>query len=702
MQWRESSGGAPETQPAEVFAFGLNATSPPLADFTTLMQRADEVNTVQRMLSDQRTSAVMLIGSPGAGKSTLAALLYHRLLLAQQAGMAAPRHLVWLGLSTYTTLPDMIAAILSSVQLREPGFFFLKPEQQVSTLLRALRRPNEHALIVLDQFEALLHPETSQGISGRGVLPLFLEMLQTDLGASRIILTGYHSLFDEEAMEESRLRSYLVSRISMPEGIALLQQRGMQGSPEDLSLVWQRCGGHVYALILFCALVHLSGMAPDYLLHTPDYRSLWRGEVMLQLVTLLYQHLSPMQYALMRALCLFSAPVPLEGVIMTISADSSKEVSSQVQPDAVVERELQRLVQLSLVQVLMNQAEPGFYLHPYVRQYVIEHYLEGSDGYARTVSALGVNTPANPLFENPEAHQVALAASHMQVAAYYYHVARDYYPRRDKRTNLLDVEPLVYTIRHLCLSWRWQDACDLLFGEGLHESMVQWGAWNTLVGLYTALLPPFGVLQRPDEGLVASHLGMLYGRMGEPQQSGAYFEQALTIQRELGDQLGEAKTLTNQGELYREWGNLERAREHFERAVELNSQQQDVHLQSILLHNQGLLYHELNEHEQALYYYREALQLSFQQSDQSTMGMVLTNLGTLLYEQGRQHEALALLLSGLRVRKTLRDTHVVMLERFLAALEQRMGATAYAQLYQTAMKMQQHVFTRFTTADVRQ
>jgi hypothetical protein len=41
-----------------------------------------------------------------------------------------------------------------------------------------------------------------------------------------------------------------------------------------------------------------------------------------------------------------------------------------------------------------------------------------------------------------------------------------------------------------------------LFEEGLHESMVQWGAWNTLIGLYTGLLPPFGILVRRDEGLV--------------------------------------------------------------------------------------------------------------------------------------------------------------------------------------------------------
>ncbi len=133
---------------------------------------------------------------------------------------------------------------------------------------------------------------------------------------------------------------------------------------------------------------------------------------------------------------------------------------------------------------------------------------------------------------SPEALQAVLAPGHLQVAEYYLHVARETSPPRDQRKSLQDVQPIVSAIRHLCLGGYWQRACDLLFEEGLHESMVQWGAWNTLIGLYTGLLPPFGMLVRRDELLVYSHVGMLYGRMGEYQQSQSYFEQALSMQRQ--------------------------------------------------------------------------------------------------------------------------------------------------------------------------
>src|SRR5690242_19810599 len=92
------SPAEPAMQHASPFVFGVSATIPPPTDLPTTMQRADEVNTILRMLNDGWSSAVMLIGTPGVGKSTLAALLYHRLLQAKQAAMPAPSHLIWLTL----------------------------------------------------------------------------------------------------------------------------------------------------------------------------------------------------------------------------------------------------------------------------------------------------------------------------------------------------------------------------------------------------------------------------------------------------------------------------------------------------------------------------------------------------------------------------------------------------------------------------
>ena len=103
-----------------------------------------------------------------------------------------------------------------------------KPEEQIGLLRRVLCRPQESAFVVLDQFEELYDVENSKGIVGRGAIPLFLNMLQSNLGGSKVVLTSRISPFSQQNPEDTCIRTNLVSRISIPEGIALLQQRGVQ------------------------------------------------------------------------------------------------------------------------------------------------------------------------------------------------------------------------------------------------------------------------------------------------------------------------------------------------------------------------------------------------------------------------------------------------------------------------------------------
>lgn len=667
-------------------AFRISATTPPPTDPQMTMQRADEINTVQNMLTDGHTSSVVLIGSPGAGKSTLAALIYQRLLLTKEQGLQVPQHLVWLTLDSYTTLPDLITAILNGVGAHEPGLFLLKPEQQISILLRTLRRPQENALVVLDQFESLLYPEVNQGVAGRGALPAFLSMLQTDLGTSRILLTNYESPFQDKDVEETHVRSYLVSRISLPEGVALLQQRGVHCAPEALSLIWQRCTGHVFSLVLFSVLVQVSQLPIEMLLNSDDFKPMWGGDVITNLITGIFHYLTTTQRTILYILCLFNDPTPLEGIVVAIVAYNAAD---QNVPSTICERELFYFIQLGLVQPTFNTTGTLCYtVHSLLRQYIPEHFIEEDPPTFEPI-------PQHEAPDNATLQQIALAVGHRQIAHYYRQLISNQCPPLGQRQSPLDVEVIIKTIRHHCLGWQWQQACELLFEEGLQESMVQWGAWNALLGLYTAMLPPFGSLIRRDEALVASHVAMIYGRLGEPQQSKTYFEQALTIQQQIGDLFGQAMTLTNQGELLRLRGEYQQARQNFEHSQSLLKEYPDDQLQCILLHNIGLIVQHEKEYNQALHYYTEALRLATITGKQHFAGMILSNLGMLLYEQNEHKEALALMLAALRMRQMIHDPSVPMLERFLVALEQKMGSEAYNVLCKEALEIQPRVFSRF-------
>lgn len=674
------------------FAFGVQ-TTPPLLDPDVIMQRADEITIVQRMLTDAQTSTVILVGDSGMGKSTLAALIYHRLLLTQQANMPAPRYLVWLTLNSYTTLSDILAAILQGVEIQMADFFLLSLEQQATLVLRALQRPQGNALLVLDQFEVLLETDVMSG-----ELQLFLSLLQADVGSSRFLLTSSTPPFDEQQlMEQVRIQVYLVSRISISEGVMLLQRRGIKGTPEELSLVWQHCDGHVLALLLFCTLVELSGIAPGYLLLAPEHQSLWNGETTSNILTKLYLYLSPLKKQILRGLSLFREPVPLQAIAITLTEGNDSPSASE-QLYAYVGQELQTLIRLSLVQPVQDSTLDAFFaLHPILRQFVQEHYLEGIEQQGDVYATQGRNLPFDLSHQHSDALRVALTAGHAVIASYYSMLAKQQASLQKQRMRIQDVEPLLAAIRHLCLGQQWQQACDLLFKEGLHESLVRLGVWRTLIALYTMLLPPLGVLTRRDEGLLASHLAMLYGRLGNVQQSQAYIEQALLIQHEVGDRHGEAVTLANVGELCRMRGEREQAHIYFEKAILLSRQQpdqqrqQEIQLQCIVLHNMGLLYYDAKDYEPALSCYLQALRLTYKMQEQYDRGTILTNVGLLLYERGQQREGVAVLLAALQLRKIQLDPSVVPLERFFIALEQRLGPQAYASLYQSALNTQKQI-----------
>ncbi len=67
-----------------IYRFSIHAIAPPLTDPRIVLQRADEVSMALRMLSEAQTSTLALTGDQGAGKSTLAALLYRRLEMGDE------------------------------------------------------------------------------------------------------------------------------------------------------------------------------------------------------------------------------------------------------------------------------------------------------------------------------------------------------------------------------------------------------------------------------------------------------------------------------------------------------------------------------------------------------------------------------------------------------------------------------------------
>jgi tetratricopeptide (TPR) repeat protein len=166
-----------------------------------------------------------------------------------------------------------------------------------------------------------------------------------------------------------------------------------------------------------------------------------------------------------------------------------------------------------------------YQLHAIVGEYAIDHFDEHNDG----------------------ANRQALQEAHTRAAAYYVQMARNC-PPREKRRNVKDVLPLIEGIWQFCQAGRWKEAYDLMNQEEIFDDVSRWGGNVLLLELCLMFLPvdkwhP----ERSDEALIYSRIAYIDGALGKKTEALGYFEQALTIRREVGNRFGEGITLHNIG-----------------------------------------------------------------------------------------------------------------------------------------------------------
>ncbi len=106
-------------------------------------------------------------------------------------------------------------------------------------------------------------------------------------------------------------------------------------------------------------------------------------------------------------------------------------------------------------------------------------------------------------------------------------------------------------------------------------------------------------------------------------------EQALAIQREVGDRRNEGTTLNNPGEVARERGQLEEAQAYYEQSLAIRREVGDRTGEGTTFNNLGLVAHARDKLAEALAYYKQALTISREVGDRRVEGTTLINLGAL-------------------------------------------------------------------------
>jgi len=150
-------------------------------------------------------------------------------------------------------------------------------------------------------------------------------------------------------------------------------------------------------------------------------------------------------------------------------------------------------------------------------------------------------------------------------------------------------------------------------------------------------------------------LGILNWSLGQVERAIGYYEQAVQIAREVGDQRGEGDTLGNLGNAYRDLGEMERAIGYYERALQIARQIGDRHGEGKHLGNLGNVYRDLGKLVQAIDHYERALQIAREIGDRRTEGKHLGNLGLVYRNLGDVEQAIRRYEQALEIAREVGD-----------------------------------------------
>jgi tetratricopeptide (TPR) repeat protein len=103
--------------------------------------------------------------------------------------------------------------------------------------------------------------------------------------------------------------------------------------------------------------------------------------------------------------------------------------------------------------------------------------------------------------------------------------------------------------------------------------------------------------------------GLLNESLGRPDEALPLFREALSLSREEGDRSGEALALNNIGSAYLSKGEFSEAQTNFERALDIREQTNVPEEMANTLHNLGETLGKMGKYDQALTRYLRALDL---------------------------------------------------------------------------------------------
>jgi tetratricopeptide (TPR) repeat protein len=132
---------------------------------------------------------------------------------------------------------------------------------------------------------------------------------------------------------------------------------------------------------------------------------------------------------------------------------------------------------------------------------------------------------------------------------------------------------------------------------------------------------------RKSEGTLLNNIGMAYDNLGQRDLALNYYNDALPISEEVGDQSLLATILNNIGTIHSSQGQWKQALGFYNRALPILREEGKWSVLVITLNNIGVEYSNREQWDQALDFYNRALFIAKEQDDQAGIAITLNNIG---------------------------------------------------------------------------
>ena len=154
---------------------------------------------------------------------------------------------------------------------------------------------------------------------------------------------------------------------------------------------------------------------------------------------------------------------------------------------------------------------------------------------------------------------------------------------------------------------------------------------------------------RPGIGQALTNIGGVYAYWGQYQQALDFSTEALAIRQNIGDRAGVGETLTNIGGVYASLGQYQQALDFFSDALTILQDVGNRADEGAILNNIGFVYDRLGAYQQALSFYTEALAILQDIGDRAVESVTLNNIGVVYDRLGQYQQALSFYTEALAI-----------------------------------------------------